>query len=73
MGPHWPVNQNAELGKYHVFSSSETVFLRWNALKSDLKYLFKHIFRGELLCQKLKSQINENFEKCPKINNQIDW
>ena len=23
---HWPVNQNAELEKYHVFSSFETVF-----------------------------------------------
>ena len=26
---------------------------------------------GELICQKLKSQINENFKKCPKISNQI--
>ena len=24
--PHWPANQNAELEKHHVFSSSETVF-----------------------------------------------
>ena len=32
IAPHRPVNQNAELGKDHVFSSSETFFfvLEWN-------------------------------------------
>ena len=34
-------------------------------LKSDLKHHLKHIFRGAN-GQKLKSQINENFEKMPK-------
>ena len=45
--PHWPVNQNAELEKYYVFCTSETVFLQWNGLKSDLKHLLKHKFRRE--------------------------
>ena len=24
--PHWPADQNAELGKYHVFSTFKTFF-----------------------------------------------
>ena len=40
--------------KIHVFSSSETVFLRWNGLKSDLKYLLEHIFRGGATLSKIK-------------------
>ena len=26
IAPHWPVNQNAEYEKYHVFSTPETGF-----------------------------------------------
>ena len=49
--------------------------MHWNGLNSDLKHLFKHTvytgIQGGLICQKYNSQINENFEKWPKISNQI--
>ena len=32
--------------KQHIFSTTETVFLCWNGLKSDLKHLLKRKFRG---------------------------
>ena len=44
--------------------------LEWT--KKRFKASFEtYIPEGGLICQKLKSQINKNFEKCPKINNQI--
>ena len=53
--PHWPVNQNAEQEKCHIFSSTETVFFFcWNELKSDLKQLLKHIFMGGANLSKIK-------------------
>ena len=41
------------------------LFFSLELTKSDLKHHLKHIFRGAN-CQKLKSQINENFEKMPE-------
>ena len=36
----WPMDQNAEYGKYHVFSTFETFFfLHWNGLKVILSIL----------------------------------
>ena len=37
----------SRIKKYHVLSTSKTVFLHWNGLKSDLKHLLKHAFRGD--------------------------
>ena len=45
-------------------------FLHWNGLKSDLNHVLKYIFGG-LICQKENPQINKNFEKWPKIRDQI--
>ena len=47
--------------------------MHWNEINSDLKHIFKHIFRGgaTVICQKYNSQMNENFEKWPNLGNQI--
>ena len=37
--------------------------MHWSGLNSDLKHRLKHMFRGEVICQKYNQQINENFEK----------
>ena len=44
----------------------------WNGLKNYLNQLLKYQFRrGAKICQKYNSQICKNFEKSPKLNNQI--
>ena len=46
---HCSAYQNAEYEKYHVFSTSETVFCFGIDSKSDLKYIFKCLFWGGLI------------------------
>ena len=48
------------------------LFFGLELAKKWFKASFETNIQGEgLICQKFKSPINENFEKYPKINNQI--
>ena len=50
---YWPADHNAEQGKYHVSSTSETVFCTGINSNNDFKHILKRSFRGEgQICQK---------------------
>ena len=66
--PHWPVNQNVESEKCHVFSSFETAFFCAGIDEKGFKAFFETYIQGGLLCPNLKSQINENFPKNKQSN-----
>ena len=42
--PHWLAAQNTEKEKYHIFSTSKTVFCSGINPKSDLKHILKRLF-----------------------------
>ena len=68
---HWPVNQTQNK-KNTIFLALLRLFFALKWTKKYFKATFEvNIQGGGLNRQKLKSQINKNFLKCPKINNEI--
>ena len=57
--------------KNNTFLAFLSLFFALELTKKWLKAFFETYIQGGLICQKLKSQINENFKKCPKTNHQI--